>query len=70
MRRGIYGQIDVDKIEAINFYIEGLEMKDNVNLIFEKQWERNKRAKKDTKEYKKKFFQKEYRIRSKSEPNK
>lgn len=45
-------------------------MKDNVNNIFEKQWERNKRAHKDITEYSKKYKNKDYRIRSKSHPNK
>lgn len=47
IKKSIYGGLNVDKIEVVTYFIDGLDVKDNISIIYDKQAERNRRARKD-----------------------
>ena len=47
----LYDIMDLSRIEALDYFIEGVDISDNVTLLYQRQKPRNKKVKKQIKEY-------------------
>ena len=47
----LYDIMDLSRVEALDYFIEGVDIQDNVTLLFQRQKPRNRKIKKQIKEY-------------------